>query len=161
LCAQCGDMLRKLGLLVVLVAAAACCKKTPPPAMPQTAATGPAADKRALEAARAADRPQTKEACDACRGEWKRHGLADEEGCRCRTKDAGKACRDGTDCEGQCIAQDTDFVVADKGPPPKGHYKGKCSEFDTTFGCMRVIPPGASKRGPLPADDAADNICID
>jgi hypothetical protein len=149
----------KLAIFVTLVMATACCKKTPPPQMPQpSAAAAAAANKQAL---RSAERPQTKEGCDACRGEWKRHGLGDVEVCRCRTKDSGKTCRDGADCEGQCIAQDTDFVVADKGPPPKGHYTGKCSEFDTTFGCMRVIPEGASKRGPLPADDAADNICID
>jgi hypothetical protein len=151
----------RLVLLVSAMGLAACCKKTPPPANPTSAALENARPAATQPAGNTTERPQTKEACDACRGEWKRHGLADVEVCRCRTKDGGKTCRDGKECEGQCIAQDEDFVVADKGPPPRGHYKGKCSEFDTTFGCMRVVPEGASKRGPLPADDAADNICID
>jgi hypothetical protein len=153
----------RLVLLVSVMGLAACCKKTPPPANPATAAVlqAPASSKPEARSGAPGDRPQTKEACDACRGEWKRHGLADVEVCRCRTKDGGKACRDGKDCEGQCIAGDDDFIVADKGPPARGHYQGKCSEFDTTFGCMRVVPEGASKRAPLPADDAADHICID
>jgi hypothetical protein len=152
----------RLVLLASVMALAACCKKTPPPASPATATLeAPPASASPKPQPKAAERPQTKEACDACRGEWKRHGLAEVEVCRCRTKDGGKVCRDGKDCEGQCIAGDDDFIVADKGPPPRGHYQGKCSEFDTTFGCLRLVPEGASKRGPLPADDAADNICID
>jgi hypothetical protein len=47
------------------------------------------------------------------------------------------------------------------GSPARGHYVGKCSEYDTTFGCMRVIPRGTRARGPLPEDEAAQHICVD
>ena len=107
-------------------------------------------------------RPQTRQACDACRGDWDRHGIAEVEGCICRTKDAGKTCRDGADCEGQClVADDAHFEVAGAGPPPRGHYVGKCSEFETTFGCFRMLDRGARAKGPLPAEEAARHICVD
>jgi hypothetical protein len=107
-------------------------------------------------------RPETKEACDACSGLWARHGIRDVETCICRTSDAGRACRDGADCEGQClVAPDAAFEVADPGPPQKGFYVGRCSDYDTTFGCIRVIAKGAKKRGPKPAEEAARQICVD
>ena len=53
------------------------------------------------------------------------------------------------------------FVVSEKGPPPKGHYKGRCAEYSTTFVCFRFVPRGASKKPPLPAEDAAEQLCID
>src|SRR5262245_591656 len=51
-------------------------------------------------------RPQTKQACAACGGLWGRHGLSPTEGCICKTKDGGRACRDGAECEGQCLVGD-------------------------------------------------------
>ena len=142
-------------ILLAGLAMAACCKKTPTPAMPAATAsaqtTGPAPG----------EPPATKEGCDACAGKWGRHGLGDVEVCICKTKDGGKECRDETDCEAQCVAGDKDFVVEDKGPPAKGHWKGRCAEYATTFGCHRFVPKGASKRPPLPADDAAEQLCFD
>jgi hypothetical protein len=107
------------------------------------------------------DRPASKTACDACGGKWARHGLAEVESCICKTKDGGKACTDGNDCQAHCVAKDADFVVVQKGPPAKGHWKGKCSEYDTVFGCYRFVPKGASKKPPQLADDAADQLCYD
>jgi hypothetical protein len=135
------------------LAVAACCKKTPPPAtVASTAQTSAPA---------AGGPPATREGCDACQGKWGRHGLADVESCICKTKDGGKECRDEADCEAQCVAGDQDFVVVEKGSPPKGHWKGRCAEYATTFGCHRFVPKGASKRPPLPADDAAEQLCYD
>ena len=156
------------GLTGLMVAA--CCKNSPPPATPaataqaQTAAAAPTIEPTlaAAPAAPAApEPPKTKAGCDACNGKWGRHGLADVQTCICKTKDGGKPCRDGAECEAQCVAMDDDFVVAEKGPPPKGHYKGRCAEYSTTFGCFRFVPRGASKKPPLPAEDAAEQLCID
>jgi hypothetical protein len=137
--------------LLATLAAAGCRKAAPPPARPDSEA----------KALVTAERPKTKEACEACQGRWGIHGLAEVETCICKTRDSGRSCRDGADCEGQCLAESGGFVVVDKGPPAKGYFRGRCSEFDTTFGCHHMIPEGASKKGPQIADDAAEQICID
>ena len=148
-------------LLGSLLALGSGCRK-PAPA-PETAAAAPERVSAPVTEAPARERPETKEACAAaaCNGKWGRHGMADVESCLCRTKDKGRPCLDGAECEGQCVAGDKDFVVVDKGPPPRGHYKGLCSEFDVTFGCHRFVPRGARTRGPLAADDAAEQLCYD
>jgi len=146
----------RIALLATVVLA---CRKpaaTPPPALPDSEARPIAAATTA-----APERPKTREACQACQGKWGIHGLAEVETCICKTRDSGRACRDGSDCQGQCLAEANGFVVVDKGPPPKGYYRGRCSEFDTTFGCNLMIPEGASKKGPQVAEDAAEQICID
>ncbi len=133
----------------------ACCKNQKPPGNPAVMATPAALEQPP------ADRPSTKEACDGCSGKWGRHGLADVESCICKTKDAGKVCKDAAECVGQCLADEDGFEVVQAGPPPKGYWKGKCSEYDTTFGCNRIIGAGARAKGPQLAEDAADSLCID
>jgi hypothetical protein len=106
--------------------------------------------------------PQTKEACDACGGIWKVHGLHPAESCICPTRDSGQICLDGRDCVGQClVGPDATFEVMTETTPPRGFYYGKCSPYDTTFGCNRVIPAGTEERLPLPAAEAALTLCID
>jgi hypothetical protein len=150
---------RVLGLSALVAAAllAACCKNSPPPAQPT------AESKQVLSAGEAPARPTTKESCDACKGKWGRHGLAEADSCICRTKDFGKVCRDGGECEGQCLVEEGDggFEATEPGPPAKGYWKGKCSEYDTTFGCHKTIPHGARAKKPELPEDAADTICID
>jgi hypothetical protein len=153
--------MRVLGMSALVALAAACCKNTPPPAQP-TAATGETAA-QSVNSAGEAPRPTTRESCDACKGTWGRHGLAEADSCVCRTKDHGKVCRDGGECEGQCLVDEGDggFEATEPGPPAKGYWKGKCSEFETTFGCHKTIPHGARQRKPELPEDAADTICID
>jgi hypothetical protein len=140
------------GMALLATLAVGCRKAAPPPARP---------DSEAKAQQLAGERPKTKEACDACQGRWGIHGLAEVEICICKTRDSGRSCRDGADCEGQCLAESGGFVVVDKGPPAKGYFRGRCSEFETTFGCNSMIPEGASKKGPQIAEDAAEQICID
>jgi hypothetical protein len=147
-------VLCRIALLATLAIA---CRKpapTPPPARPDPEA-------KVVVPLTTAERPRSREGCDACQGRWGVHGLAEVETCICKTRDFGRTCRDGNDCEGECLAEESGFVVVDKGPPAKGYFRGRCSEFDTTFGCNRLIPEGASKKGPQTADDAAEQICID
>jgi len=107
-------------------------------------------------------RPQNKEECDACGGLWAVHGIEPAESCICATKDSGKRCADGRECQGQCIVDaEAGFQIMDSSSPPRGFFTGTCSPYDTTFGCLLVIPRGVDDLLPLPADEAAQHICID
>jgi hypothetical protein len=114
------------------------------------------------DATRRRSHPTTKEACDACRGEWALHGIGTDESCICPTHDAGKMCFDSNQCEGQClVADDATFERMEEGPPPRGCFVGRCSEFDTTFGCYRTIPSDTCAKGPVHEEDASQYICVD
>jgi hypothetical protein len=106
---------------------------------------------------------RTAKECKACRGEWGVHGLAEEASCNCRTTDGGKRCRDGAECQGQCIAAATpERQVTAAGPPARGYFVGRCSELVTVFGCHRFIERGTLARGPVPLDDSLlYEICVD
>lgn len=158
--------------LIVSMAAlsAACHKDSPPPAHVEAAPGGLAA----LSAAAAglepagdppaqpeANRPASKESCAACRGEWGPHGLAQVDSCICRTKDGGRVCHDGLECEGQCLADEDGFEATEKGPPARGFAKGRCAEFVATFGCHSIVPRGARAKGPKVEAEAIEKICID
>jgi hypothetical protein len=143
-------------------ALAACCKNNAPPASASSASTSSSQSaSTASAAATPRPRPTTKEGCDACQGVWARHGLAETEACVCKTKDGGKICRDGSECEGSCLADEDGFEVVEAGPPPKGFWKGKCAPLETTFGCNRTITHGARAKGPQLAEDAAATMCVD
>jgi hypothetical protein len=102
----------------------------------------------ALEAARAE--------CDACAGVWGTWGIAQSEGCICRTSDAGRACRDGEECEGLCLFERFEEVSPGMGVPV-----GRCSEMRVMFGCHPVIRAGASSDPPVSRPWRAPTICID
>src|SRR5256885_14189612 len=99
------------------------------------------------------ERPTSKEGCDACGGLWDIHGIGDSETCICPTKDAGENCTDGQQCEGACVVTDDALQVTEQGDAPKGYYVGHCADYDTTFGCYRVVPNGVLERGPHVADE--------
>lgn len=62
-----------------------------------------------------------KEACTARGGEWGKHGWLEFEGCAWHAKDAGKPCRDRSECESRvCLAP----TGASRGRPATGG----CSE---------------------------------
>jgi hypothetical protein len=125
-------------------------------------ATSPPPTPAAAKPADKPPRPTTKVGCDACGGRWAVHGIAETESCICKTKDGGKACRDGAECEGNCLlAEDAKMEVVEKGPPPKGFFVGRCSDYDTTFGCFRMIATGTRAKGPAIAEDAAQHLCVD
>jgi hypothetical protein len=107
-------------------------------------------------------RPTTKEGCDACQGLWAVHGIEPAESCICKTIDEGRECRDGKDCEGECIVDgDAEFHVMDATTPPRGFYRGHCAAYDTTFGCFRHLPDGVEAALPLAEEDASAFICVD
>jgi hypothetical protein len=127
-----------------------------------TSKTGPSSGMVAKNDPPPPPRPQSKEECDACGGLWAVHGIEPVESCICATKDSGYRCTDGRECEGQCIVDtEAGFQIMDASSPPRGFFTGKCSPYDTTFGCLFVIPPGIDDQLPLPPDEAAQHICID
>jgi hypothetical protein len=109
--------------------------------------------------------PATEEGCSACGGEWAAHGiLGAQQGtmsCLCPTADGGKRCRDGVECQGECLTDGADHEVTAAGPPALGFFVGKCSRFRTTYGCHRVIASGALQSGPVPLDQPPTEICAD
>jgi hypothetical protein len=107
--------------------------------------------------------PDNRTACDRCGGLWGVHGIASVESCICRTKDGGRRCTSGSDCEGACIvADDASFEVVQQGDPPLGMFVGTCADYVTTFGCYRVAPPrDDGSQALLPEDQAAQDICVD
>ena len=78
-----------------------------------------------------------KQACQKCSGIWGPFGPGKTQACNCKTRDAGKTCRDGNDCQGFCLFQHYDA---------EGHEFGKCSDSDKLSGCFELIDKGASKR---------------
>jgi hypothetical protein len=142
LCALCA-------LALALVAG---CRST----QPQPAATQPAAQ------ASNATKPTTPEACKSCNGIWGKHGLAQVEGCLCRTKDAGKVCKTQKDCESQCVAkEEPDTEIVEKGPPAKGFFLGRCHEFVSYFGCDRLLRNNDFTGSPVLLGELPPKICVD
>lgn len=133
----------------------------PPPAAAPGASAPP--DAQASRAENAPQPPRTEAECkSACNGTWGRHGLAPKESCNCRTNDGGKRCRDGNDCEGQCIAaENPELEVTAQGPPALGYLVGRCSETKMVFGCQRFIRDGASSAPPRDLSKLPPKLCVD
>jgi hypothetical protein len=120
-------------------------------------------NKTPISATASAVRPgvKTEADCRACNGKWGVHGMMDEKSCLCPAKDAGKRCKDGLECEGECLVVEGQTEVVDKGPPPRGFFVGKCSPYDKIFGCYKMLLDGALAQGPTALDEPAQEICID
>lgn len=110
--------------------------------------------------------------CEACNGQWGRHGMLRWEGCICRTLDAGKSCHDGNDCEGLCLYKEMELVSAAQEPrcEPSGECRvrlavrrpvGVCSEFKSMYGCIRLIRKGAALKTASEIPYEVSTICID
>ena len=143
----------KLTLVVVLLALAGGCRTT----KPQLSTVEPA-----QRSATSRPKPANPEECRACNGVWGKHGMAQAEGCNCRTKDAGKICRHGSECESACVAKDTpDQEVVEAGPPARGFFLGQCAEFVTPFGCARIIEKSGDPKAPVLLDEPPMKLCVD
>ncbi len=114
---------------------------------------------------------EAKAACVACNGAWGPLGRAGTLSCNCRTRDEGRECRDGDECEGICLVERTE--VLQPGHPPicdasgcsarfgTGRLVGRCSEWRYLFGCHARIPSGASRRPPVTLPARAYSTCVD
>jgi hypothetical protein len=71
--------------------------------------------------------------CASLGGEIRMVGL-DAQGCVYRPKDAGKACRDGSECTGSCEAP--------RDVPATTAVTGVCSDTSRRFGCANRVEDG-------------------
>jgi hypothetical protein len=147
-------------ILAVLLLAGCCAHGSPPPASsssPSPVAVAPAP----ARAGAPRTEPTTAESCRACNGEWAVHGIIQQPSCLCPTGDVDRRCRDGVECEGQCLADGGEREILEAGPPARGYFVGKCSRFRTSFGCHRMIARGALKAGPVNLEDPLTEVCAD
>jgi hypothetical protein len=104
----------------------------------------------------------TEAECRARHGDWKIHGLARTPSCNYPTRDRGKLCFDGDDCEGYCVAnEEPDIELVEPGPPARGRFRGRCSSSVQLFGCYRLVPRGASRAGAVELRVPPKKICFD
>lgn len=106
--------------------------ETAPPAKP--AAAPAQADTLAPPAEPAAPKSASQLACEAKGGSWAVAGGSLARACIFRTRDAGKACRKQSDCEGLCLARSR-----------------SCAPVRPLFGCNDI----------LQADGRQVTLCID
>jgi hypothetical protein len=106
-----------------------------------------------------ADRARALRVCRACRGTFGPQGIAQVEGCVCRTRDAGKSCHDADECEGDCIAEAPEVIT--RSPVPLGRPIGTCSENVGDLGCVALVPHGASSEPPRPLPLPLHRVCRD
>lgn len=88
--------------------------------------------------------PQSAEAaCAAQGGEIMRVGRLQTARCVVPFSDAGKVCRDGDDCLGDCRTENAG--------PQSGSVTGRCAPNDLPFGCNTTVEDG--RAGPT--------LCVD
>lgn len=78
------------------------------------------------------------EACGARGGDLMRVGRLQTEQCVVPFSDAGKPCRDGDDCLGDCRAREV-------GPNPGTRITGVCAPNNLPFGCNTPIEDGRAQ----------------
>jgi hypothetical protein len=114
-------------------------------------------------------REQAIVACRACSGTWGPQGRLAHESCNCRSRNAGRRCTDGAQCDGVCVQTGVERVTPPRGcapgrtcrlNPPYYRAVGRCSPFVHAFGCNQRIPVGghaAPTRDALPIETS----CVD
>jgi hypothetical protein len=76
--------------------------------------------------------PTTEAGCVAHKGNWSQQGLlGGPYRCDLKATDARKRCTDGSQCEGECLVDNTVALGA--------RAVGSCSEFVATYGCHRFV----------------------
>ena len=84
---------------------------------------------------------EDRRACEEQGGTVERRGMAQAELCVTPYADAGKACTDGDQCEGRCIAE------GQVGSPPGEPVTGICQRDDRLFGCFGIVEDGTIEAG--------------
>lgn len=85
---------------------------------------------------------------------WGSLGLAGTETCWKLMRDVGKTCHDGRDCQGECVlTSEKDVSATEK------LVSGKCSKFESEFGCAKRI--GNTNKGRMPKTEIIPRLCAD
>lgn len=118
-------------VLVGLSACGAVAPRAPEPAVQASAQHASAA--QAL-----GDQGQTAaQACVSQGGDWKRLGLLGLWQCERPWPDAGRVCRDSSDCQGECLAP--------AGSAIDQAVSGQCSAVTPLFGCHARVTAGRAE----------------
>ncbi len=82
--------------------------------------------------------PEDQASCEARGGQWGRFGLMEKDQCNLPTADAGKKCSDHSECESDCITEDS--------VPAGTKATGKCFGRTVTLGrCMNGVKDGKAQ----------------
>ena len=82
--------------------------------------------------------PTAAQACAARGGSIQRVGRLQSERCVVPFADAGRPCRDGDDCQGDCRAPEP-------GSPEGATVMGVCAPNDLPFGCHAPVEDGRAR----------------
>lgn len=127
-------MKHSLKVLPFIIAMVAACAAPPPPPPVDSGPTS-------IEDARRKSWDEIDHrACNAMGGEVRQDGMMGLYRCVTPFADAGKVCRDASDCMGQCRTSD-DVTDYDAAP---GSQVGKCQVNDSPFGCYGTIERGTA-----------------
>ncbi len=86
-------------------------------------------------------RPRTRTACLAAGGRWARAGLSPRPICTMPTRDGGRICADGGECDGACVATLTPEqrrLMSTRRVPALG----RCTTHTPVFGCRAFVTAG-------------------
>ena len=81
--------------------------------------------------------PKDQTACEAQGGDWRREGLLGEYMCVLPYADAGEACTDGDQCDGDCRLE---YGPSHK--PGTEPVTGVCQANSSPFGCFATVEDG-------------------
>lgn len=121
-----------IGLAFLILAACAPITAINKPPGPAVASPAPRISQASL--------PSDEPGCKAIGASWHPICLMGKPACVVTYKDAGKACRDGSECEGgRCYAAQ---VLA---TPPAGGSVGACAQTSDPCGCRQAIVKGVAQ----------------
>ena len=117
-------------------------------------------------------REAAMEACEACGGIWGIEGLSYHDACNCRTRDAGRECRDGKECEGACTFDHWEVTVpappstcrgrtCRAGPAGIGRPIGRCSDRVILRSCHTLLGEDIAYVPEQALPWGVSRICID
>lgn len=82
--------------------------------------------------------PTDQASCEAQGGTWGRPSLMEKKQCNRPTADAGKKCSDHSECESDCVTEDS--------VPAGTEATGKCFGWTVTLGkCMNLVKDGKAQ----------------
>lgn len=128
-------MRQMLGLVVLMLGIAACAVQ---PVETETSNEETVSEPSLEEMREASLEEIDMEACVANGGTVQQEGLLGMFRCTTPYADAGKTCRDESDCAGRCMGRDD---VTDYEAKP-GEAVGVCEATDSPFGCFATLQDG-------------------
>ena len=86
--------------------------------------------------------PRSESDCRAAGGRWGPAGLFPTPICAVATRDGGRTCGDGQECEGTCLLDAKEARGGPFGPKREGPATGVCARARPVFGCLTEVTRG-------------------